>query len=57
MEGRKRESNAPSDGQGGLLSEGHAAVGAEDALVPALDDLADADLGLEVAAADGRVES
>lgn len=70
------EGCAPGDGQDSPLAERHAAVGAQDALVPAyvsssvyccdlvhedgsltLDDLASADSDVEVAAADGGVES
>ena len=64
----------PSDGQGGLLAEGHSTIGVEHTIIPAwrmvsyiestlgvnnmrtLDDLAHANLGLEVATADGGVE-
>jgi len=44
------------DGQGGLLAESHTTVDTEDALIPALDDLANTDASVEVATADGRVE-
>jgi len=45
-----------SDRESGLLAESHAAVSGEDTLVPALDDLTDTDLGVEVSASDGAVK-
>lgn len=66
----------PCDGECGLLAESHAAIDAQDTLVPACnhvmsttlysremqrfghtaDDLADSNLGLEIATSNGRVE-